>query len=49
MESSVRAFGSSSKKALEWVGATRQDIIKQNPGKDGGKALEAIDAIERQA
>lgn len=44
-----RAFSSSAKIALRWVGATKNDILVQNPGEKGKNALEAIESIEAAA
>lgn len=44
-----RAFSSSGNKALKWVGATKADIINQNPGKNGAKVVKAIEALEADA
>jgi hypothetical protein len=41
-----RAFGTSTKAALKWVGATKADILTQNPGERGKQALKAIEKIE---
>lgn len=41
-----RAFGTSTKAALNWVGATKADILAQNPGERGKQALRAIEKIE---
>lgn len=44
-----RAFTTSSKAALRWVGATKKDILAQNPGEKGKNALQAIENIEAAA
>lgn len=44
-----RALSTSSKTALKWVGATKTDIINQNPGKNGAKVVQAIEALEADA
>lgn len=44
-----RAFGTSTKAALKWVGATKADILTQNPGEKGKQALKAIEKIEAAA
>jgi hypothetical protein len=38
----VRAFSTGAKKALRWVGATKNDVINQNLGKDGAVVIRAI-------
>ena len=40
-----RAFGTSTKVALKWVGATKADILTQNPGEREKQALKAIENI----
>jgi hypothetical protein len=44
-----RAFGTSAKATLKWVGATKADILTQNPGERGKQALKAIEMIEEAA
>jgi hypothetical protein len=44
-----RAFGTSAKATMEWVGATKADILTQNPGERGKQALKAIEKIEEAA
>lgn len=44
-----RAFSSSTKAALRWAGATKNEILSQNPGDKGKQALKAIEAIEAAA
>ena len=47
--SGSRAFGSTTKGALRWVGATKNDILIQNPGEKGKQALPVIENIEAAA
>ncbi|KAF2150846.1 hypothetical protein K461DRAFT_296079 [Myriangium duriaei CBS 260.36] len=46
--SASRAFSTSAKKALVWVGATELDLIAAN-GSRGPKVVEAVHAIEAHA
>jgi hypothetical protein len=34
---------------LKWIGATKADILTQNPGERGKQALKAIEMIEEAA
>lgn len=47
--SGARAFGTSSKAALNWFGATPSEILAANPGQKGELALSAIRNFERTA
>lgn len=47
--SGSRAFGTSTKAALKWAGASKSDILTQNPGERGEQALKAIEKIELAA
>jgi len=44
-----RAFGSSRKAVLQWTGATKSEIIAQNPGIEGRQAAAAVENIETAA
>ena len=44
-----RAFGTSAKVTMKWAGATKADILTQNPGERGKQALKAIEMIEEAA
>lgn len=46
----LRAFSTTaSKNALKWAGATKQDIINLNPGKDGAQVVKALEDAEAEA
>jgi len=45
----TRAFSTGGKRALRWAGATKNDIINQNPGKDGAGVIKAIEKLEVEA
>lgn len=45
----TRAFSTGGKRALQWAGATKNDIINQNPGKDGAGVIKAIEKLEVEA
>lgn len=45
----TRAFSTGGKRALQWAGATKNDIINQNPGKDGAGVIKAIEKLEAEA
>ncbi|KAF2167818.1 hypothetical protein M409DRAFT_53781 [Zasmidium cellare ATCC 36951] len=47
--STSRAFNSSGKAALKWVGATKNDVLQKNPGSKGQKVLAGIENVESQA
>lgn len=42
----TRALSTGGKRTLLWVGATRSDIINQNPGKNGAGVIKAIEKLE---
>lgn len=45
----TRAFSTGAKRALIWAGATKNDIIAQNPGKNGAGVVGAIKKFETEA
>lgn len=49
MRQGTRAFGTSAKAALEWIGGTEQEILNQNPGISGENAVKAVKMIAANA
>jgi hypothetical protein len=45
----TRALSTGRKRALQWAGATKNDIINQNPGKDGAGVIKAVEKLEVEA
>ncbi|KAG8625591.1 hypothetical protein KVT40_005992 [Elsinoe batatas] len=47
--SGTRAFSQAASKAIRWVGATKTDIVQQNPGKDTKTLISAVDKFGEAA
>ncbi|CAD0114710.1 unnamed protein product [Aureobasidium uvarum] len=45
----TRVFSTGGTRALRWAGATKNDIIAQNPGKNGANVIKAIEKLEAEA
>lgn len=45
----TRVFSTGGTRALRWAGATKNDIITQNPGKNGANVIKAIEKLEAEA
>jgi len=45
----ARTFSTGVKNALRRVGATKKDLVDQNPGKNGSGVVKAVEKIEAEA
>lgn len=45
----TQVFSTGGTRALRWAGATKNDIITQNPGKNGANVIKAIEKLEAEA